>query len=184
MRRPFVMFLFQVKTKIQYQLEEYIEWKSRFSTRSASDHKEVLVYFIKKFKYKDIKEVDLNIIKQFRLELTNTSSRYTTHKAMQALRCFSRYYKKQISYNPESIKDDQIVEIPTNLPVVEGSDSIKPMKDKLLGRPPKVALIKAVKELRDDKKMSFRAIARELNKDVSQVYVWYKYEIPAILLRK
>lgn len=179
-RKSFVMFLFKVKTKLQYQLEEYIEWKSRFSTRSASEHKEVILNFIEKFKFKDTKEITIDIIKEFRSELTRSTTHFSTMKAMQALRCFLRYYKKQVDFNPEAIQDEQIID----LPIVEESAIVVPMKEKLLGRPPKVALIKAVKELRNVKKMSFRAIAKELKKDVSQVHVWYKYDIPSEWLRE
>lgn len=128
----------------------------------------------------DIREVTLEDVRFYCNEIRSKTTPYTTAKTMQGIRCFMRHYKKTVKFNPELIKDDHI----EDLPVVEESAILEPMKSKNLGRPPKTALIKAVKELRDNKKMTFRAIAKELTKDVSQVHVWYKYKIPANLLDK
>ncbi len=171
----FMFTLFKVKTKLQYQLEEYIEWKSRFSIISAKQHKEVLLDFIKRFNYKDIQEVTLDIIKQFRKEMLQKTTNFTTQKAMQALRCFLRYHKKQVDFNPEIIGDEGIIDLPN----VDQSAKIIPMiKEKKLGRPVKnTELIRTVKRLKDIEKLTYRKIAMVVDRDVSYVYRMYHFDL-------
>lgn len=182
-RRGFCRMWFTVKTKIKYQVEEYVNWKSKSSSLIAKDHKEILDRFIELFKYKEITEIKLEDVQFFRDEIQNTKSQYTATKSMIAIRSFLHYYRirKQISIEYKSITNEGVVWL---LSRVEEKDILQPMKDKKVGRPPHIALIKQVKVLRDEGKLSFRAIALVLKKDVSQIHVWYKYQLPKDSLKK
>lgn len=176
MRGPCFMFnifnLFKVRTKIEYQVDEYINWKATKSSLSAQEHRKILDLFLASFKYKDIKEITLKQVEKFRIDTLQTKAVYSSMKAMQAVRCFLRYHSKHIDINPEAVQDNNI-----DLSLVTRSAIIITMTEKKLGRPPQIELIKKVKHLRDVQGLKFRTIAAEMNRGVSQIHVWYKYPL-------
>jgi hypothetical protein len=173
-RGLFVMLeMFKVKTKIQLQVEEYLQWKSTFSIYTAKGHREVLTEFVKKYNYKTLSDVVLDDIRDYH---QSASSRFGAVKSMEAIRGFLSYFyrQKQHKIDPKQVTNQGVAE----LREVEESDSIITMRRPKRGRPLKIELIKQVKRLRDNEKLEFRQIGRALGKDVSQVYVWYKFKLP------
>jgi site-specific recombinase XerD len=168
--------LFHFKSKIEFSVEEYIAWKTRASQYTAERHKEVLGKFIKTYKYKTIEDIKLDDITSFYKHcVENNNGVYSTITTMEAIRGFLSYYwsRKLHNINPRIVSNHGVIDLLN----VEKNNSMEPMKQEKRGRPLKLPLIKQVKRLRDNEHLSFRAIAKAMGKDVSQVYVWYKVDL-------
>lgn len=173
-RGTFVMWLFKVKTQFQLQIEEYINWKSRYSTYAAKAHSEVLKDFCRKFHYKNVSEVLLSDIQNFYEDVSTNKTTFSAVKAMEAIRAFMRYFKTLHKINPKQITNKGIIQ----LQAVDRNDSIQAMSIKRPGRPfGNVELIKKVKRLRDKEGISFRKIGLVVNRDVSYVWRMYYYDL-------
>jgi len=184
-RRGLYVMIFnflKVKTKLEIQIEEYLTWKSKFSIYTAATHKDVLEDFRNSYNYKSLAEIMLSDIEDFHQKKRETTTVYSSIRAMEALRGFMGYYyrQKQHSINPKLLTNQGVA----RLQEVEESDTIITMKREKRGRPLNVELIKQVKRLRDNEGLEFRQIGRALGKDVSQVYVWYKKQLPKEMLTK
>lgn len=167
-RRAFVMFKLFIKSKIQVQIEEYLEWKARFSTSSAVSQEEILKKFLSQFKHIDISEITLDEIQAF---FNQETTNFTKARSMQALRGFMGYFwaNKLHNINPKQITDLGIVKLP---PVAKYA-KIEPMIKRKVGRPPNVPFIKEVKKLKDQGGLGFRAIARAKNCNPGSVFRAY-----------
>lgn len=166
----------RIKTRLEYQIDEYLTWKGKFSLLSAQTHGDVLSNFVKKFKkYKAISEITLDDIHAFYNDL-NSATPFTRIKAMEAIRGFMRYFKskKQHEIDPNSITNQGVI----HLQSVGKSVKITPMNVKKLGRPANTVLARKVKRLRDIEGLSFRSIGKALNKDVKSIYRWYTIDLP------
>lgn len=176
----FMFEIFRRKSQIELHLEEYLSWKTRYSPYIAEKHAEILRCFVKHFKYKNLKEFSLQDFKNYYEHCRNISNgtEYNSICIMEAIRGLLSYYKRSHNINPRTVTNRGVVE----LQYVEDNAIVPVMKQIKRGRPLKVALIEQVKRLRDNENLSFRAIAKAMNKDVSQVYVWYKFDLQKKLL--
>lgn len=163
---------FKVRTKIEYQVDEYINWKATKSVLSAQQHRQILDLFLARFKYKNIEDVTLEDTETFRVESIKMGAIHSSVKSMQAIRCFLRYHKDQIKINPEMVQDHSVDLLPVHRTAI-----VVPMKEKKLGRPAQVEFMKKVKYMRDVQGLKFRTIALEMNRHVSQIHYWYTYKL-------
>lgn len=132
-----------------------------------------LLEFAENSKRDCIEQCTLNDIKAFYRHIIATRTPFTAIGYMQALRKFFRYYRGQNVLPAVLIKDNPLnsVDIKVIMPVMQKYQKGKP------GRPKDLKSIQKVKLLREEGKLSFREIARALNKDLRQVYVWYNYKV-------
>lgn len=163
----------RVKTKIQVQVEEYIAWK-KIRGVSVSHNIHQFVNYLAKDSVEDIFPKDIQRYYHHLCEKEN--AKFFIHMAMKDVRVMFRWFKTR-KYNvlePDVIGNEGLT---FNLEdaIIDYMPKIKRM-----GRPPKVSLIEKVKSLRDINKLSFREIARVIKKDVSQVYVWYYYDLTRV----
>lgn len=167
---------FKVKTKLEIQVEEYIEFKAKTSPYIADDQKEIINYFIKGLRYKEVAEIKLEDLDTHHIKLQSESSPYTTVKAMQALRAFMRHHKRQTDIKPDEITNQGVT-----LNNVAKNDIIQPMiRKKRVGRPLNVAFIKEVKIMKDKAKLGFQEIAniqkeRGVIKTANRGYIYRTY---------
>lgn len=164
----------QVKTKLQSQVEDYIAWKEkkgvdvdRYGTVSK-----FITYMKGKDSIEDIHKEDLQKYYEYVNTIENT--KYFINETMKDIRVMYRWFKAR-RFN---VVDPDIIG-ERGLTVEAKSDTLDYMTEPKtrIGRPPKIELIKKVKSLRDINKLSFREIARVIRKDVSQVHVWYYYDL-------
>lgn len=177
----FMFEFFRIKTKIELQLQDYILWKNRYSPEIATNHREILCKFLKYIKYKNLVDITLDDLDIYHKHCLNTNNgAYATIQTMEAIRGFFSYYwtSRQHNIKPKQITNKGII----YLQYVEESVNVSVMNTIKRGRPLKIALIEQVKRLRDNEHLSFRAIAKAMGKDVSQVYVWYKFDLQKSLL--
>lgn len=161
---------FRVKTKIQVQVEEYIAWKKSRGVNVS----ETLSEFIKYIQKEDIEAIRPEDIQRYYYRLKEIeNAKYFIMLAMKDIRVMLRWFKarKHNVMDPDMIGNKGLTFDLENAMIDDT------MQIKKTGRPPKVALIKKVKSLRDINKLSFREIARVIKKDVSQVHVWYYYDL-------
>lgn len=156
---------------LYHQIDEYIEWKSQFSF-SASEEQKYLYHFAEKCNKEKVQYMSLNDIEEYRRYLLDSNTCRTPfglESHIKALRCFFRYFKmrKYITFSPSLITADGVL-----IKEQESEENIKKR-----GRPLDIETIKLVKKLRNRHRLSFRAIATVLEKDVSMVHKWYKYQI-------
>lgn len=105
------------------------------------------------------------------------NARWLRESLMKAVRKFFMTNRGQNVLKWREISDNPLDSVARN-------DILPPMptvKKKGKGRPAQVELIKKVISLREKERLSFRAIARALDRDLGQVHVWYKRR--KILLR-
>lgn len=129
--------------------------------------------FAASVKRERIEEYTLEDIQSFYKHILATRTPFTAVKYMQVLRKFFRHYRGQNVLRADLIKDNPLnsVDIKVIIPVMQKYQKGKP------GRPKDLKSIQKVKLLREEGKLSFREIARALNKDLRQVYVWYNYKV-------
>jgi hypothetical protein len=170
-RGPFVMIFFKIKTKLQYQIEEYISYKEKFSYWSALEHKKVLNDFVSRFNYTNISQIIIGDIQEVYNDIRINATPYTAKKFMQAMRGFFRYFhaNKVECLNPRLLEDGGVI----NLTDVGNSVIIPMMKRQKPGKRVNEELVRKVKFLKDQGNLSFRQIAKALRKDVKNVYTWY-----------
>lgn len=160
---------FSIKTKLQMQVEEYIAYKARSAPHIAADHKEILREFISFVTYKTITEITITDVETYYIHISRQNTPYTSVRKMQCIRAFLRYHKHDTAIRPDDV---------TNTGVECVGE--KPVEEPLIllrkGRPRDVELANKVKRLRDIEHLSFRAIAKALNKDVKNVYLMYKHK--------
>ncbi len=173
----FMWNIFKVKTKLEIQVEEYITFKEKSSPFIAADQKEIIGTFIKTLSHKDVAEITLEDLNAYHIKLKEETTNFTTIRAMQALRAFMRYHKRQIEVEPKQITNGGVV-----LSKVEQNAIIKPMTRKGPGRPlGDIELIKKVKRLKDKEALSFRKIGLVVGKDPSHVFKMYYYDLSQML---
>ena len=171
-RLGFFMFIrFKAKSKIQFQLEEYIEWKSRFSLYSAKMHNNVVKEFIKFSNLLDVREVKTDHIKKYEKYIINQITQYSFHGRMRAIRCFLRFHRRWLDFNPNYILDDGL-DLQKSLEQI----SIDPMTEiRKQGRPfENKDLALKIYKLRSKGDLTFRQIGTVLDKDVKTIYRLYK----------
>lgn len=173
-RGNFMFKLFKIKTKLKMQLEEYIDFKSKTSPFIAETHNKVIGDFIKSLNYKEVSEITLHDINVYHARMGAETTQYTTIGAMQALRAFMRYHKRNTNIKPDKITNEGVKELQ---PVVKNV-IIPQMKAKRVGRPyGSIELIKKIKRLKDREDLSFRKIGLVTGKNVSHVYKMYRYDL-------
>lgn len=120
-----------------------------------------------------MEEVCLSDVQAFYRQIWATRTPFTAIAYMQALRKFFRHHRGQNVLKADLIKDNPLnsVDINVIIPPMQKYQKGKP------GRPKDLKSIQKVKLLREEGKLSFREIARALNKDLRQVYVWYNYKV-------
>lgn len=162
---------FKIKTKIQLQVEAYIAWKKSKGV-TVSD---TIIDFIKYARKENIESINPRNIQNYYLSIKDVvEGKYFLQQAMKDIRVMFRWFKARKFHviDPNIIGDKGLTfELEDDI-----LDSIMEEKPRI-GRPPKVALINKVKSLRNINKLSFREIARVIRKDVSQVHVWYYYNL-------
>ncbi len=167
--------VFRVKTKIQVQSQEYITWKKERGVNVSENIDD----FIKYAKKESIENITPQDIQSYYHHLKATvNAKFFILMALKDIRVMLRWFKAR-KYNvvePDIIGDTGLT-IDLEGDIIEDNMTVEKVK---LGRPPKVALIKKVKSLRDINKLSFREISRVIKKDVSQVYVWYYYNLDKV----
>lgn len=162
-----LLALLHPKARLKKQLKYYLAFKrtlGEFSARSDEEHLKKLVQLCKG---NNIRVADINKYKERYVD--SVHSQYMRTASIKSIRCFLRYCKARgyVCVNPDSIGDDGVC-----LSLGTKSDIVLDMKDRP-GRPPKVELILKAKKLRSGKTpLSYRAIAKKMKKDVSQIYVW------------
>jgi hypothetical protein len=161
----------KVKTKLQVQASEYVNWKKERGSNVAESIAD-FIEFVKKNSIEEVRPVD--IINYYAHIKEKLDAKYFVNLAMKDLRVMFRWFKarKYDVIDPDIIGDNGLTF------ELEGAIIPQMTETKRLGRPPKIEIIKKVKSLRDINKLSFREIARVVKKDVSQVHVWYYYELP------
>ncbi len=177
MRGSFMFGLFKIKTKLQYEIDEYIVYKASKSVFVAEQHKKVLENFTKKMTYKNVSEILLADIQNFYSKVRETTTPFTAINSMQAIRGFMAYFymKKQHNINPKQITNTGVNE--WGLQNVLKNDILLPMIKRRVGRPTNIAFIKKVKRLVDKEGMSLRAIARAENQVPSNIHRVYHYNL-------
>lgn len=174
MRGFFMWKIFKLKTKLQYEVDEYIVWKASKSVFTSQQHEEILKSFIKPLKYISIAEICLEDISNFHKSFLSTP--YGRIKAMQAVRGFMAYFymKKQHNINPKQITD---IGIKIFLPSVHKNVILEPMIKPKVGRPPNIAFIKEIKHLVDKGGLGIREIARAKKRTPSNIHRAYHYNL-------
>lgn len=152
-------------------MEEYLKWKEGDSSYIAEAHKIVLTTFVNTFEYKDISDIKTDDIQIF---YNQSGTNYNKTKAMEAIRAFLRWTRKEHSIDPETITNKGIV-----LTYVGQNDKIEPIMKRKPGRKLNVELVKKVKLLKDKGNLSYRQISKALGKDVKSVYYWYQRDLLA-----
>jgi arsenate reductase-like glutaredoxin family protein len=162
--------IFKVKTKLQYQVEDYLRHKKE----RGVDVSDTIVTFVDYVKKCAVEEILPDDIQNFYLHLKEKeNTKYFISQNMKDVRVMFRWFKarKHNVVEPDIIGEEGLTNANINAIMEQMEAKVR------IGRPPKVELIKKVKSLRDTNKLSYREIARVLRKDVSQVYVWYKYDL-------
>lgn len=183
-RGRFMFGIFRVKTQFQLQIEEYINWKAKYSIYAAEIHKEVLLRFFDKFKYKNVAQVLKEDIQTFYLEVRRTQHGAT--KAMEAIRGFMRYLRKLHTIDPQEITNQGIIDLPS----VPKTARIEPMRRRKLGRPPNVSFIESIQKIREASKnangkytLSIRDIARAKKSYPAVIHRAIHYKLPKMLAK-
>lgn len=163
------MINFFQKNKIEYQIEEYIEWKQEKEHFPDLDTLKSFLKFCAKKDIRDIREVDVQNYYRYLDKKINTAFQMSC--AMKEIRRMFRYFKarKYDVVNPNLVYEHRILIVPTE------SDTMDGMKMLKVGRPPHIEDIRKIKTLRDKAKLSFREISRALGKDVKNIYYQYNY---------
>lgn len=177
-RGLYVMWnIFKVRTKLKYQIDEYIIWKSSKSTYVANDQREILKQFIKPLKCISVSEIQPSDIDDFYKKILGLQTTFSRIKSMRAIRGFMAYFymKKQHNINPKQITDYGIYK--PSLQNVAKNDILEPVMRKKVGRPRDIAFSKKVKTLRDKGGLSFRAIARAENTNPGNIHRAYHYDL-------
>lgn len=167
--KGFVLMLFKEKTKIEYQLEEYIEWKS---ARCMFQGAQILSDFVYAFKYVDVKDITYDDLYTYKEKVQEKEvSMHTIELQLKTIRCFLRYFKarKYPVINPEWVQIDFVVEDGT-------IENMKEIKREKVGRPVNEEAVKQVRFLKDKGGLSLNAIARAWQVDLAQVSRWYNYK--------
>lgn len=134
---------------------------------------QILLEFARNVGKERIEECTLNDIQSFYKHILATRTPFTAVMYMQKLRKFFRQHRGENVLSPDQIRDNPLnsVDIKDIIPIMQKYQKGKP------GRPKDLKSIQKVKLLREEGKLSFREIARALNKDLRQVYVWYNYKV-------
>lgn len=172
--------IFRVKTKIQEQVEEYVKFKAKSSPYIAKDQEQVLNAFIKEVGYLTVTEIPAEDIEKYHNKISSEMTNYFTIQSMKAIRAFMRFHKHDTNIIADKITNHGIrdlQDVGRNIPVV-------PDTRPKLGRPMNIELVKKVKRLRDIENLSFRSIGKALSKDVKNVYLMYKYDVPCSIVGK
>lgn len=170
-----IMFnIFRVKTKLQLQLEEYIEFKSKSSPFIAKDHQELLRAFIKEVHHTNINEITPEEIEAHHKRMLSQKTQYLTVKTMQAIRALMRFHKHDTNIVADDISNTGMADMQN----VGKNVPIPPITRPKRGRPMNVELVKKVKILKDKGGLSYRQISKAIGKDVKNVYLMYNYDIP------
>lgn len=162
-----------IKTKLQYQVEEYIAWKKERGI-DVTTWGTISKFTEFNFAKKSIEEITPeDIQKYYEHIITTENTKYFIQLGMKDVRVMFRWFKarKYKVVEPDLIGEEGLT-IKSENAIIEDMTAMKRM-----GRPPKTKLIEKVKSLRDINKLSFREIARVVKKDVSQVHVWYYYDL-------
>lgn len=171
--KPNMFNIFRVKTKIEIQVEEYVRFKSETAPFIAKDHKSILGDFLKQTSNKKVSEITLEELHIYHQKIRLNMTAFTCVKHMRAIRGFIRFHKNDTEIGFKSITNDGIV---ISRGVGKKTVPLPDIRPKL-GRPLNIELVKKIKRLRNNEKLSFRAIGKALGKDVKNVYRMYKYEI-------
>lgn len=164
---------FRIKTKLELQVEEYVNYKAKTSPFIAVDQKEILTAFVKDLKHSNVSEITLDNLDAYHKKLITETTQYATIRSMQAIRAFMRCYRKQTQIKPDIITNQGV-----KLQNVEENAIIKSMIRKRIGRPyGDIELIKKIKRLKDKEDVPFRKIGLIVGKDVSHVYRMYRYNL-------
>lgn len=89
---------------------------------------------------------------------------------MKKVRKFFRAHRGNNILNASLISDNPLKSVveSVTMPIME-----KKVENKV-GRPPNIEMIKKVKLLREDAKLSFRKIGAAIGKDSRQAFMWYE----------
>lgn len=173
-KSQYTMFnIFRIKNRINIQIEEYVDFKSKKSKFIAQRQKIEIDKFIDSVGCKTVGEITGSHISQYHGILVRENSRFFSIQAMQAIRAFIRFHKNDTDLIADCITDYGII----NMKNVGRKVIEIPQVVKKLGRPKNVELAKRIKRLRDNEKLSFRAISKALGKDVKNIHTMYKYDI-------
>lgn len=147
------------KTPLQQKIEEY------------KKDQEVLLEFARTVAKSRIEEVTLEDIKGYYKAIVDPkNSNWERTSMMLAVRKFFRANRGENVLKAKLILDNPLNSVAINDKVQFMQNEKKRGK----GRPAQVEIIKKVISLREKEKLSFRAIARALDRDLGQVHVWYK----------
>lgn len=172
----FVMYIF--KKKIFVQIDIYLQSKEKHNQIISPEERQSLISLAKQCKRQEIGEITIDDLEQYRQYLYKKyQGQYYQIEVMKYIRCLFRYYARigETNIIPESITEKGLF----SLFSVVKSDILFDMKTtKKMGRPLDIKTAEKIRHLRDNAKLSFREIARALNKDVANVHRWYNYPMP------
>lgn len=173
------------RSPIHLQLNSFFEWKAAFCP-DVLEHKERLTLFVKTMKVEDACDIQHEQVTSYLNNLKSKHTAYVVMSHMKTIRSFLNYsYRRGYRcINPKLIRIKENGDIMVLKNVGENARMVLPNMQKPLGRPANVEYIEKVKLLKDQAKLSFRQIAKAINKDVSQVYVWYTYPMDKLSKRK
>ncbi len=167
---------FKIKSKLEVQLEEYIKFKAKYSPFIARDQEAVLKIFIKEMGHLTLTEITPEQIEEYYISAKTKMTKFNASQAMKAVRAFIRFNKHDTEIIADKITDNGIISLQSVERKLIPPPEIKPK----LGRTMNIELVKKVKRLRDNEHLSYRAIGKAIGKDVSHVYLMYKYDISCL----
>ncbi len=175
------VFMFNIfyKNLIEFQIEEYIEWKK---ARGVVIPEDTIRSFIKFCNKKDIRDIQNSDVENyFNYIKSIVNGNYGMITIMKDVRAIFRYFnaRKYQVVNPNSININEhgVLLVPTQYDRIGDMEKVKH-----IGRPFKMEDIKKIKILRDEAKLPWRAIALAMKKDVKSVYRSYHHKLPSELL--
>lgn len=146
------------KTELEKQILEY------------NKDTDTLLEFARTSGKKRIEEVTIEDVKTFYKLIFEARTPFTALDYMKILRKFFREHRGENILDPKQIMDNPFDSVVRNDIIPRMST----VKKRGKGRPAQIDIIKKVISLREKEGLSFRAIARALDRDLGQVHVWYK----------
>lgn len=172
------MIKFFQKNPIENEILEYVE-----SRHGVIGHNEYLQDFKRYSQIKGVVDITYEIIEKYRQHKIETTTNFTSIRAMQVIRCFIRHHKSKTHIIANHIQDVQVLIPVGESAIMQVMIDTKSKKVKL-GRPRNEEAIKKVRILKDQGGLTFRAISLAMNKDVKTVFSWYQQSFDEDLLVK
>lgn len=132
---------------------------------------QILLEFTRSVGKPRIEDITLEDIKlYYKAVIDPMDSRFYREETMKKVRKFFREHRSKKCLRASEIRDNPF-------DCVVKSAIMEPMKkeiEKKMGRPPNIEMIRKVKVMREDLKLSFRKIGAAVGKDSKQAFMWYE----------